>query len=210
MAEIILTPQDVQKHKKYLIIAIALHLSFFVVELLISLLISNANSNAADSVDMLIDGLALIVALCVVNKSTSSKNKASVIVGCFQLFSALLVLTKIIYSFFYPETVSYIYVVCFGAGALLVNVIVVFLFKKIKNQGMHLKASYIFSFIDIYSNLGMIICGLLGMYVLHDKPVLVASLPDLIVATIIFILILTEGIKIFIEVKHDGEKEQEK
>jgi Co/Zn/Cd efflux system component len=73
--------------------------------------------------------------------------------------------------------------------ALIANGICLFLLQKNKSSEAHMQASLIFTSNDVIINLGVIIAGILVYF-------LKSNLPDLIIGTIVFVLVIQGARKI--------------
>ena len=73
--------------------------------------------------------------------------------------------------------------------SLIANFYCVFLFKKTKSKEAHIRASVIFTNNDIIINSGVIVAGIL-VSLLSNR------LPDLIIGSIVFAVVLTGALRI--------------
>jgi Co/Zn/Cd efflux system component len=90
-----------------------------------------------------------------------------------------------------PQSVLMISV---GAAALLANIICLILISKQRDDGVHMRASWIFSTNDVITNLGVIISGIL-------VAIIGSRYSDLIVGAIISFIVIRGGIKILQDAK---------
>jgi Co/Zn/Cd efflux system component len=73
--------------------------------------------------------------------------------------------------------------------ALLANVVSLYILQKSKSNEVHIKASMICTSNDVIANAGVITAGVLVL-LLHS------NIPDLVVGTIVFTMVLRGSIKI--------------
>lgn len=143
----------------------------------------------ADAMDMFADAGVYGVSLYAVGKSASLKRTAAKVSGYAQLILASLALIETVRRFILgssPGPLSMIYV---SLVALLINVICLILITRQKSDGVHMRASAIFSANDVIVNLGVIAAAILVYYL--ESPI-----PDLIVGIIISIVVLKGSLKI--------------
>ncbi len=151
--------------------------------------IDNSAGLMADGLDMLSDAAVYGIALFAVGKATQNKLKAAQFAGFVEIILALATFGRVIYQIYYsyfPQSESMIGI---SLLALAVNVYSLFIIRKERDKGVHMKASYIFSANDVIANLGVIMAGFLVIY--FKSP-----LPDWIIGIIIGFIVLSGAIKI--------------
>jgi Co/Zn/Cd efflux system component len=156
---------------------------FFVVEMTFGL-ISKSMGLVADSLDMLSDSFVYGLSLFAVGAATVRKKKIAKFSGYVQILLAVLGISEVFRRYFFeehmPDFMTMIIVSCF---ALAANFYCIYLFKKSKSQEAHIRASVIFTNNDIIINSGVIVAGVL-------VSVLSSRLPDLIIGSIVFVVVL--------------------
>jgi len=173
---------------KVLWILLSLNGFMFAAELVYGFIAQSAGL-IADAMDMFADAGVYGVCLYAVGRSASLKRTAAKVSGYAQLILASLALVETIRRFILgssPEPLSMIYV---SLVALLVNVICLILITRQKSDGVHMRASAIFSANDVIVNLGVIAAAILVHY-------LASPIPDLIVGIIISIVVLKGSLTI--------------
>lgn len=143
----------------------------------------------ADALDMFADAAVYGVALYAVGKAAHNKLSAAKLAGIIELllaFGAIWRTAFQIYKGAQPEANAMIWI---SAVALAVNVSCLYLVSKRKNDGVHMRASYIFSANDVLANLGVIVAGFLVAW--FSSPV-----PDWIIGLMIGFLVLSGAIRI--------------
>ena len=148
----------------------------------------------ADSLDMFADAAVYGLAIYAVGKTVSLKLRAAHISGLLQVILALGALSEVIRRFIYgSEPISSLMMI-FGGVALIANVACLFLIYRNKEDGAHMKASWIFSANDVIANVGVILAGLL--VTLTDS-----RYPDLVIGLIISLVVLN-GARRILQLKY--------
>ena len=179
--------QETQE-RKVLIWLLALNGLMFFIEIVAGWLAQSAGL-IADALDMFADAAVYGVALYAVGKAASHKLTAAKLAGIVELILAFGALWKTGYQIYIgaqPEAGTMIWI---SVLALAVNVTCLFLISKRKNDGVHMKASYIFSANDVLANLGVIVAGILVAW--FSSPI-----PDWIIGLLIGFLVFSGAIRI--------------
>ncbi len=137
----------------------------------------------ADSLDMFADAAVYGIALYAVGKAAKFQLKAAHISGWIQLALALTVIGDVIRRFIYGSEPESTLMVIIGLVALAANILCLYLISGHKNDGAHMKASWIFSANDVIVNLGVIFAGLLVAWT-------GTAYPDLIIGIIVSLFVL--------------------
>lgn len=169
---------------------LAINASMFVLELCVGI-VAQSTGLIADSLDMFADAAVYGVSLYAVGKAARLKLKAAHLAGWLQLALALGVLIEVLRrGIFGSEPVS-ILMMGMGTIALLANIVCLLLIFKSRNQGAHMKASWIFSANDVLANAGVIIAGTL-------VALTGSQIPDLIIGVIIGFIVLNGARRILL------------
>ncbi|MFZ6053164.1 cation transporter [Halocola ammonii] len=185
------TDFSTQSHQKKLLwTVLAINFVFFVVEMTTGL-ISRSMGLVADSLDMLADSVVYGLSLLAVAGSMLRKKRIATAAGYFQILLAVIgfaeVVRRFIVSVELPDFTVMIYV---SIAALIGNAVCLYLLQKSKGkEEAHMQASMIFTSNDIIINGGVIIAGLLVNW-------LKSGLPDLIIGSIVFILVIRGAVRI--------------
>ena len=181
-------PAEQSKERQVLIWLLVLNGAMFFLEIIMGWLAQSAGL-MADALDMFADAAVYGVALYAVGTVASHKLKAAKLAGVVELFLAAGALWRASYQIYVgaqPEANTMIWI---SVLALAVNVTCLFLISKRKNDGVHMRASYIFSANDVLANLGVIIAGVLVAW--FSSPI-----PDWIIGLLIGFLVLSGAIRI--------------
>lgn len=180
---------DESKEKKILWWVLAINFTFFLIEM-ISGWLADSMGLVADSLDMLADSIVYGLSLLAVGHALQRKQKVASISGYFQMTLAIVGFLEVLRRFFgfatMPEFEVMIIVSFF---ALLANIVSLYLIQQNKSKEAHMQASAIFTSNDIIVNTGVIVAGAL-VYWLQSR------IPDLVVGSIIFLVVIRGAIRI--------------
>lgn len=177
-----------KQEQKVLIWLLSLNGLMFVVEIIAGWLAQSAGL-LADALDMFADAAVYAMALYAVGKTAEHKLNSARFVGLIELALAMGAIGRVIYQIYSgaePEAHTMIWV---SFLALAVNVACLYLISGRKNDGVHMKASYIFSANDVIANLVVIIAGFFVAW--FNSPI-----PDWIAGIGIGFLVLSGAIRI--------------
>lgn len=180
--------EETARERQVLVWLLALNGAMFFVEIIAGWLAQSAGL-IADAMDMFADAAVYGVALYAVGKAATDKLSAAKLAGVVELFLAAGAIWRAgyqIYTGAEPEANTMIWI---SVLALAVNVTCLFLISKRKNDGVHMRASYIFSANDVLANLGVIIAGVLVAW--FNSPI-----PDWLIGLAIGFLVLSGAIRI--------------
>ena len=173
---------------KVLKILLAINTSMFVFEIILGF-IAQSSGLIADSMDMFADAAVYGVSLYAVGKAVALQYKAARISGYTQIALAAFALLEVVRRYFGgsdPDSSSMVWV---SLIALIANVTCLMLITRHRNDGVHMKASLIFSANDVIANLGVILAGCLVYF-------FESSVPDLVIGLIIAVVVLRGGFAI--------------
>ena len=180
--------EEAARERKVLIWLLVLNAAMFFVEIIAGWLAQSAGL-IADALDMFADAAVYGVALYAVENAASNKLKAAKLAGVVELFLAVGAIWRASYQIYtgaQPEANTMIWI---SVLALVVNVTCLFLISKRKNDGVHMRASYIFSANDVLANIGVIIAGVLVGWL--NSPI-----PDWLIGLGIGFLVLSGAVRI--------------
>jgi cation diffusion facilitator family transporter len=179
--------------RKTLLILLSINTFMFVAELLLGWL-AQSTGLIADAIDMLADAAVYGLSLFAVGKGILHQAKAAQISGFLQIILGLGVLFEVFRRLVFGSEPQSVLMISVGAAALLANIICLILISKHRDDGVHMRASWIFSTNDVIANLGVIISGIL-------VAIIGSRYPDLIVGAIISFIVIRGGIKILQDAK---------
>ena len=151
------TAVDTEAQRRVLWIALALNAIMFVVEVTSGWL-AHSTALAADGLDMLADASAYAVALIAVGRSPRFKANSAMTSGALLLLLGAGVLVEVVRRFLTGETPHGAWMIVVAAVALIVNATVLRLLSK-QRQEVHIKATTIFTRVDVIANAATILSG---------------------------------------------------
>ena len=176
--------------RKVLVIVLCINFIFFLIELFYGY-IANSLGLISDSLDMLADSFVYGISLLVIGKSTISKKKVSRIAGYTQIILASLGFYEVFKRFIGDERMpNPTTMIVVSILALLANTICLMIFQKNKSKEVHMRTSMIFTSNDIIINLGVVMSGILVIY-------LDSNIPDLVIGAVVLVVVSLGAIKIF-------------
>ena len=152
------TVADTEAQRRVLWIALALNATMFVVEVTAGWL-AHSTALAADGLDMLADASAYLVALMAVDRNPRFKANSALASGVLLLLLGLGVLLEVVRRFLSGETPHGAWMIVVAAVALIVNATVLRLLSK-QRQEVHIKATTIFTRVDVIANAATILSGI--------------------------------------------------
>jgi len=176
--------------KKLLWTVLGINFAFFIIEMTTGL-ISKSMGLVADSLDMLADSFVYGISLYAVGGTLIRKKRIAKIAGYFQITLAIIGFAEVLRRFFGREELpDFSIMIIVSVFALIANGICLYILQKSKGkEEAHMKASMIFTSNDVIINLGVIIAGLLVLWLNSNKP-------DLIIGTIVFVLVIQGAFRI--------------
>ena len=179
-----------EKHERKLLIYVLVINAFFFVLEMVTGFISHSMGLVADSLDMLADALVYSLSLFAIGGTVIRKKKIAKASGYFQLILALLGFSEVIRRFMgfgeMPVSSTMIYISVF---ALIGNALSLVILRRTKSDEAHIKASQIFTSNDVIINIGVMLAGAL-VYFTSSR------LPDLIIGTIVFAIVIQGAFRI--------------
>ncbi len=149
---------ETKAQRRVLWIALGLNAAMFVVEVTAGWL-SHSTALAADGLDMLADASAYAVALTAVGRSPRFKANSAMTSGALLLLLGIGVLVEVGLRFLSGETPHGAWMIIVAAVALVVNFTVLRLLSR-QRQEVHIKASQIFTRVDVIANAATILSGI--------------------------------------------------
>jgi Co/Zn/Cd efflux system component len=168
---------------------LAINFSFFLIELATGL-ISKSMGLVADSLDMLADSFVYSMSLFAVGGTLGRKKRISRLAGYFQITLAIIGFLEVVRRFIGIEEIpDFSTMIAVSFLALLANAVCLYLLQRSKSQEAHMRASMIFTSNDVIINLGVIIAGIMVIWLDSNKP-------DLIIGAIVFFLVIQGALRI--------------
>jgi cation diffusion facilitator family transporter len=177
--------------RRVLQIALVLNATMFVVGLAAGV-VGRSSGLIADSLDMLADASAYAIALLAVGRSELFKAQAARLSGALLTLLGIGVLGDAIRRAFAghePEGWVMIFV---ASLSLAVNATALRLLGRVRDQGVHLNAAWLFTRVDVIANLGVIGSGVVMLLTRF-------SFLDIIAGAAIGLYVVKEGLEILRE-----------
>lgn len=190
---------ETEAERRVLRIALILNAAMFVIGLVAGL-VAQSTSLVADALDMLADASAYTIALTAVGRSARFKSGAATVSGSVLLVLGLGVLLDVARRALFgsaPESLVMIGVACVS---LAVNATVLRTLGRFRKGEVHLRATWIFTRVDVLANIGVIASGLL-VFLLGSR------YPDLVVGCAIGCYVIKEAVEILKEAHEERRKE---
>ncbi|MCS7054394.1 MAG: cation transporter [Ignavibacterium sp.] len=181
--------EEESNQKQILWIVLAINFSFFLIEIITGI-ISNSMGLVADSLDMLADAFVYGISLYAVGSTIERKKRVATLAGLFQLTLAIIGFVEVIRRFLGLEKIpDFEVMIVVSFFAAIANGICLYLLQKSRSNEAHIKASMIFTSNDVIINIGVIVAGILVL-------IFNSQIPDLIVGSIVFVLVISGAIRI--------------
>ena len=178
-----------ERQRKVLVRVLSVNAAFFVFEMAVGL-VSRSMGLVADSLDMLADASVYGMSLMVVGAAVASKKRVALWSGILQTLLAVVGLAEVVRRFLSPELPpEFSAMIWMSALALLANAYCLWQLERSKSNDAHMRASVIFSANDVIINLGVILSGVAVWY-------FESRLPDLIIGTIVFAIVIRGAVRI--------------
>lgn len=175
--------------RKVLWAVLIINFAFFLIEIVFGF-ISNSMGLVADSLDMLADAFVYGISLYAVGGTIQRKKNIAKLAGYFQITLAVIGFVEVLRRFIGVESLpDFRTMIIVSFFALIANSICLYLLQKSKSKEAHMRASMIFTSNDVIINLGVIVAGTLVL-------LLNSGLPDLIIGSVVFIIVINGAIRI--------------
>lgn len=157
-------------------------------------LIAHSAGLVADSLDMLADATVYGIGLYAVGRSIAHKARAAYASGIFQCVLGAAVVVEVIHRVLAGSEPASLLMIGVGTLALAANLGCLVLLSKHREGEVHMRASWIFSANDVLANVGVIVAGVLVVY-------LGSPIPDLVIGFIVSAFVVRGGVRIIADVR---------
>ena len=194
---------ETEAQRRVLRMALALNATMFIVGLVAGLL-GQSSSLIADALDMLADASAYAIALGAVGRSARFKAGAATLSGSLLVLLGVMVLLDVGRRAFLGSEPESAIMMAVAFVSLLVNASVLRMLGRYREGEVHLRATWIFTRVDVIANIGVILSGLLVLLT-------GSRFPDLVVGGAIGVYVVKEAIEILSEAREAraGEERDE-
>ena len=182
-----------EAQQRVLRIALALNTTMFIVGLIAGLL-GQSSSLIADALDMLADASAYAIALGAIGRSARFKAGAATLSGSLLLLLGVMVLLDVGRRALLGSEPESAVMMAVAFVSLLVNATVLGMLGRYREGEVHLRATWIFTRVDVIANIGVILSGLLVLLT-------GSRFPDLVVGGAIGVYVMKEALEILGEAR---------
>jgi Co/Zn/Cd efflux system component len=179
-------------------VALTLNATMFIVGLVAGL-VAESTSLIADALDMFADASAYSIALTAVGRSARFKAGAASVSGSVLLVLGLGVLVDVARRALFGSTPESLVMIGVACISLAVNATVLRMLGRFREGEVHLRATWIFTRVDVIANIGVIASGVLVLLSGSRHP-------DLVVGTAIGGYVVKEAIEILGEAREEKKK----
>lgn len=182
-------PLEFMDQRRLLWAVLLINFTFFALEMVTGWL-SGSMGLVADSLDMLADALVYGLSLVALGAAAPRKRNVARWSGYFQMMLAVLGFVEVLRRFFGVEALpDFRLMIVVSLLALVANSLCLYLLQRSKGRDVHMQASLIFTSNDVLVNLGVIVAGVLVLW-------LESGVPDLLVGAGVFILVTLGAVRI--------------
>jgi len=179
---------ETEAQRRMLRIAIALNATMFVVGIVAGLL-GQSSSLIADALDMLADASAYAIALGAIGRSARFKAGAATLSGSLLLLLGVMVLLDVGRRALLGSEPESLVMMAVAFVSLLVNANVLRMLGRYREGEVHLRATRIFTRVDVIANVGVMLSGLLVLLT-------GSRFPDLVAGGAIGVYVIKEALEI--------------
>ncbi|WP_447737797.1 cation transporter [Rhodanobacter soli] len=182
-----------EAERRILRLALGLNATMFVVGIVAGL-IAQSMGLIADSLDMLADACAYGIGMVAWTRSARFKASAAQLSGILLLILGLGVLAGVIWRSVMGSHPEGVWMMAIAFVALIVNATVLRLLGRFRQGEVHLRATWLFTRVDVIANGAVILSGVLVLW-LHSP------MPDLVIGAAIAVYVLKESVGILREAR---------
>ena len=156
----------------------------------------------ADALDMLSDATAYAIALMAIGRTALFKIRAATLSGGILLVLGVGVLAEVGRRLIYGAEPVSEWMIATATLSLVVNLVVMRMLAPMSSGEVHLRATWLFTRADVVANLGVILAGILVLW-------LAVPYPDFIIGALIGLYVIKEAIEILRDAKSETNNESE-
>lgn len=174
--------------RRVLRVALLLNASMFVIGGIAGVM-ADSMGLIADSLDMLADASAYAIALLAWHRSAGFKIRAAMLSGTLLMLLGLGALGGVAWRAAHGSSPEGPWMMTVAVVSLAVNATVLRLLSRFRDGEVHLRATWLFTRVDVIANLAVIVSGLLVLG-------LGTSVPDLVIGAAIALYVIKEAVGI--------------
>lgn len=187
------TGVDTAEQRRVLRIALALNAAMFVIEIAAGWA-AHSLGLIADGLDMLADASAYVIALAALTRGARFKANAATLSGTLLLLLGVLVLVEAVLRIEGGEPPEGLVMIGVAAVAAGVNATVLRMLGRHREDGVHLRATWIFTRVDVIANVAVVVSGIAVMLT-------GVRYIDLVVGSAIGLYVIKEAVEILMDAK---------
>ena len=153
----------------------------------------------ADALDMLADAAAYSIALLAIGRTALFKTRAATLSGTILLVLGVGILFEVGRRLLYGADPVSEWMIGTALLSLAVNLTVLRLLAPMKSGEVHLRATWLFTRADVVANLGVILAGLLVLW-------LNVPYPDFVIGTLIGLYVIKEAVEILRDARSEAHE----
>ncbi len=161
--------------------------------------IAQSTGLLADALDMLSDATAYSIGLLAIGRSARFKINAAYLSGSLLLLLGVAVLVEVGRRVAIGAEPLSGWMIGTALLSLIVNLVVLRLLAPMKSGEVHLRATWLFTRADVVANLGVILAGLLVLW-------LRVPYPDFVIGTLIGLYVIKEAIEILRDARSEADE----
>lgn len=162
--------------------------------------IAQSTGLLADALDMLSDATAYAIALLAIGRSALFKVRAAVLSGGLLLVLGIGVLVEVGRRVIYGAEPLSEWMIGTAILSLVVNLVVMRMLAPMRSGEVHLRATWLFTRADVVANLGVILAGVLVLW-------LAVPYPDFVIGALIGLYVIKEAIEILRDARSEANNE---
>ena len=186
------------QERRVLVIALVLNAAMAVIGGLAGW-IGQSTGLLADALDMLADAAAYSIALLAIGRTALFKTRAATLSGTILLVLGVGILFEVGRRLLYGADPVSEWMIGTALLSLAVNLTVLRLLAPMKSGEVHLRATWLFTRADVVANLGVILAGLLVLW-------LSVPYPDFVIGTLIGLYVIKEAIEILRDARSESDE----
>ena len=190
-----------EQERRVLYIALGLNAAMAVIGALAGW-IAQSTGLLADALDMLADATAYTIALLAIGRSALFKIRAATLSGGILLVLGVAVLFEVGRRVIYGAEPLSEWMIATALLSLAVNLTVLRLLAPMKSGEVHLRATWLFTRADVVANVGVILAGLLILW-------LKVPYPDYVIGTLIGLYVIKEAVEILRDARSEASSKSQ-
>lgn len=179
--------------KRALTVALVLNALMFLIEVSVGIMASSTGL-IADGLDMLSDAAIYAIAMIAIGSSRRFKASAAMFSGISLLILGFVLLAEVVRRSFQGGSPEGTWMIAVASIALVVNMIVLRLVSRQRNEEVHIRAAWIFTRADVIANAAVILSGVAVLLT-------GSRFFDLVVGAAIGIYVMREALEIISEAR---------